>query len=62
MAITMEYRFASVHELRRWLNRQKDKCSTPDEFYEWIERLFDKGDTIVVLGEDYDYFSILELI
>ena len=61
MALLLNLSFTSVSELRRWLQKKMWDFDGPDEFYSWLYDFFDKGNTITVHGEEYDYWACWEL-
>lgn len=44
------------------LERKNYESGSPEAFSEWLERYFDKGNEISVHGEQYDFWSCLELV
>ena len=54
--------FTNVAALRNWLERKNYESGSPEAFSEWSERYFDEGNEISVHGEQYDYWSCLELV
>lgn len=58
----MDRQFTSISELRRWLRMRSDECGSPEAYDEWLQALFDDGNTVTVQGEEYDYWSCWELL
>lgn len=54
--------FTSVSSLRTWLKRKMDESGNPEAFTEWLTNYFDEGNEISVHGEQYDFWSCLELV
>ena len=54
--------FVNVAALRDWLKRKNCDSGSPEAFSEWLERYFDEGNEISVHGEQYDFWSCLELV
>ena len=54
--------FTNVATLRNWLERKNYESGSPEAFSEWLERYFDEGNEISVYGEQYDFWSCLELV
>ena len=54
--------FINVAALRNWLERKNYESGSPEAFSEWLERYFDEGNEISVYGEQYDFWSCLELV
>ena len=54
--------FINVAALRDWLKRKNYESGSPEAFSEWLGRYFDEGNEISVHGEQYDFWSCLELV
>ena len=54
--------FTNVAALRNWLERKNYDSDSPKAFSEWLERYFDEGNEISAHGEQYDFWSCLELV
>ena len=57
-----DYKFSSTAELRLWLQRKSDECGSPEAYDEWLQALFDDGNTVNVNGEEYDYWTCWEVL
>lgn len=44
------------------LKEKNYESGSPEAFSEWLERYFDEGNEISVHGEQYDFWSCLELV
>ena len=44
------------------LKEKNYEYGSPEAFSEWLERYFDEGNEISVHGEQYDFWSCLELV
>ena len=62
MKLLVNYRFSTKGELRRWLEKKRWDCDSPEEFYNWLCDFFDEGNSVTVLGEEYDYWACWELV
>lgn len=54
--------FSSVSELRRWLEKKNYESESGEAFSEWLADFFDKGNTVSVCDEEYDFWACWELI
>lgn len=54
--------FNSVSDLRSWLKKKNYESGSPEAYCEWLQDFFDKGNTVTVRGEEYDYWACWELI
>ena len=54
--------FASVRALRDWLDKKRCECEGPEEYDAWLQDFFDRGNTVSVRGEEYDYWACWELL
>ncbi len=54
--------FTSVRELREWLDKKRCECEGPEEYDEWLQGFFDRGNTVTVRGEEYNYWACWELL
>ena len=54
--------FTSISSLRRWLENKNYECGSPEAFSEWLTNYFEEGNEISVHGEQYDFWSCLELV
>lgn len=54
--------FTSVSILRKWLENKNYECGSPEAFSEWLTNYFEEGNEISVHGEQYDFWSCLELV
>lgn len=54
--------FATVGELRRWLEKKNFESDGPEAFSEWLNNFFEKGNTITVCDEEYDFWACWELV
>ncbi len=62
MNLLVNYRFSTIGDLRRWLEKRMWDFEGPEEFYEWLSNYFDEGNTMTVRGEEYDYWACWELV
>lgn len=60
--ILLNLSFNTIGELRRWLESKNFVAGSPETFCDWLSDFFDEGNTIAVHGEEYDYWSCLELV
>ena len=58
----LSFTFNSVKVLRAWLNKKRRECEGPEEYDQWLRGFFDKGNTVYVRREEYDYWACYELI
>ena len=54
--------FNTVGELRSWLDKKRLECDSPEEYDAWLQDFFEKGNTVSVRGEEYDYWACWELL
>jgi hypothetical protein len=62
MKLLVNYRFSTIGELRRWLEKRMWDFDGPEGFNDWLCRFFDEGNSITVLGEVYDYWACWGLV
>lgn len=60
--MTIELNFTSVSSLTRWLEKEKFRRESDEGFYNWLQSFFVEGNTVMVNGEKYDYWSCWELV
>ena len=58
----IERTFSSRSSLEQWLENKRWESGTPEAFIEWLNRYFDEGNKITVLGVEYDYWACWELV
>jgi hypothetical protein len=56
------YTFSSVRALREWLDEKRWNAGSPEAYDEWLQSLFESGDTVSVDGDEYDYLACVELL
>lgn len=54
--------FKSVSNLKDWLENKHWSFNHEEEYQEWLQRFFEKGNSIIVHDEEYDYWSCWELL
>ncbi len=59
---TLDLEFNSVSELRRWLRDKNEDAGSPEAYDKWLQAFFGKGNTIVIHGEEWDYWACWELL
>lgn len=56
------FTFNSISALRSWLEKKNFDSGRPEAFNEWLQNLFDEGNTVTVHGEEYDFWACWELV
>lgn len=61
-AISFDYQFTSVRALTDWLEKKNFDSGSPEAYDEWLQGIFDDGNSISVNGTEYDYLACRELV
>ena len=54
--------FSKVSYLREWLEEKNYECGSGEDFSDWLNEFFSKGNTVTVHGEQYDLDACLEMV